>query len=206
MSQVPAVPQIPAILPVIVFMGDSDDNIIDATDRRDHVFGRGGNDTLNGLDGNDLLEGGAGNDTLDGGADHDVLRGGKGNDTLIISDGDDELTGGGGRDVFRFDSVFISGTSTITDFSAKKDVIQLDRSQFFILPPNGSVDYLPVGKLAARHFHIGAAPGDANDYITYNAGTGDLFFDRDGTGGFVTQLIAKLPSGLDMTHNNIVIS
>ena len=50
------------------------------------------------------------------------LKGGKGNDTLIGGEGNDTLTGGSGENTF----VYESGDDTITDYTAKKDKIQLE--------------------------------------------------------------------------------
>ena len=58
-----------------------------------------GNDTLYGRGGDDTLEGGAGSDVLYGETGNDTLRGGEGSDTLIGGTGDDTLDGGPGNDI-----------------------------------------------------------------------------------------------------------
>jgi Ca2+-binding RTX toxin-like protein len=67
----------------------------------DHLYGGGGNDTIDGLAGNDYLEGNAGDDTLDGGKGIDTLKGGQGNDTYILraetSDATDTIIDSDGR-------------------------------------------------------------------------------------------------------------
>jgi VCBS repeat-containing protein len=71
-----------------------------------------------------------------------VLDGGAGNDTLIAANGattliggpGDTLTGGKGADNFVFVGNF--GHDTITNYSASKDLIELDHNQF----PNGLTD------------------------------------------------------------------
>ena len=72
-------------------MGNADDNLLDAQD---------GNDTLYGFGGSDHLRGGGGDDTLYGGAGHDVLQGGDGDDHLVGGDGNDLFNGGAGADQF----------------------------------------------------------------------------------------------------------
>jgi Ca2+-binding RTX toxin-like protein len=182
----------------------------------DTLTGGAGNDALQGGAGNDRLAGGAGNDTLTGGADDDVLVGGSGDDVLLVGStpSADILTGGAGRDAFRFDNVNgrLDPIPTITDFSPGNDVIQINRSQFFVSDPiTGVPGQLPLGSLAPGNFHIGAAPADLDDYFIYDPGTGSLSFDRDGSRsgpGFPTTQIAQLSTGLDLLgidSANIVI-
>ena len=77
-----------------VLEGGAGDDYLDG-DLRDGV----GADTLNGGAGDDTLVGGGGGDVLDGGEGDDFLRGGVGTDTLNGGAGDDTLEGGGGADV-----------------------------------------------------------------------------------------------------------
>ena len=77
-----------------VLEGGAGDDYLDG-DLRDGV----GADTLNGGAGDDTLVGGGGGDVLDGGEGDDFLRGGVGADTLNGGAGDDTLEGGGGADV-----------------------------------------------------------------------------------------------------------
>jgi Ca2+-binding RTX toxin-like protein len=65
-----------------------------------------------------------------------VLDGGAGNDTLVATNGattliggpGDTLTGGSGSDTFVFLNNF--GHDTVTNYSASKDLIELDHNQF----------------------------------------------------------------------------
>jgi Ca2+-binding RTX toxin-like protein len=77
------------------------------------VYGRGGNDEIDGGSGPDFLLGGPGDDTVDGGAGHDRLDGGPGADKLFgmggndahrCGDGNDEADGGFGNDGFAGDA------------------------------------------------------------------------------------------------------
>ena len=111
--------------------------------RADHLYGMGGNDTIQGYGGEDYIEGGAGRDTMNGGAgndifaiigedeDYDIFNGGADEDTILGSTGDDTIrfhdfqgentveiiNGGGGEDTIAgtdmADTIDLSGTTLI---------------------------------------------------------------------------------------------
>ena len=100
-----------------LFGGDSDDSLFgdnspqdevdDAIDGDDELFGGGGNDRISGQGGDDRIVGNSGTDTLagDDGADmifgdedRDNITGGQGLDTIFGGGGDDRLRGGDGQD------------------------------------------------------------------------------------------------------------
>jgi Ca2+-binding RTX toxin-like protein len=64
------------------------------------LYGRDGNDDIDGSNGDDQLYGENGNDGLAGSSGNDHLYGGDGNDGLYGYDGDDHLYGGAGGDFF----------------------------------------------------------------------------------------------------------
>ena len=114
--------------------GDTGDDTINAQesinavtiyggDGVDKLYGGAGKDTLQGGAGNDELYGGAGDDTLLGGADDDILNGGDGNDSLNGGTGNDTMTGGVGSDTFVHYQTH--GNTTVTDYTAGEDVIQI---------------------------------------------------------------------------------
>ncbi len=151
----------------------------------DRLLGKGGNDSLVGGDGNDTLDGAAGNDALRAGAGDDSVLGGGGNDTLVGELGRDTLDGGAGKDLFVFDALPSAGNAdTIMGFNAADDTIQLVRAAGYLA--------LPAGALAAGAFVVGAAALDGGDRIIYNAGTGALLYDADGTGATPAVTIATL--------------
>lgn len=80
-------------LPVVVFGGDGDDEIL-GTPADDELHGGSGIDTISGL---------AGEESLYGGEDGDSLYGGTGNDLLIGRAGADLLDGGEGEDGYALD-------------------------------------------------------------------------------------------------------
>ena len=65
---------------------------------------------------------------------------------------------------------------------------------------------LAVGTLVANAFTIGAAAADAADRIIYNAATGGLFFDRDGTGATYAAIeFASASHNLALTNADFVV-
>lgn len=121
----------------IKIYGRGNDNTFIGGTLGEYVEGDAGNDTLNGNGGNDTLYGdttgenpwavsytAAGNDKLFGGAGNDTLYGQGGNDVLNGGVGTNSLWGGVGADQFQFTT---SGDqSTIRDFEASVDKIQID--------------------------------------------------------------------------------
>jgi Ca2+-binding RTX toxin-like protein len=132
-------------------------------------------DNLNGLGDNDTLLGNAGNDNLNGGA---------GNDTLTGGEGADKLTGGLDNDTFVFNVDPASGKDTIADF-AIGDMIQLDNATFTMLGADGTLngDPFTAGKVALD---------GNNNYLTYDRGTGTLWYDADGNGSGAAVEVAFL--------------
>jgi serralysin len=121
-----------------------------------NLTGNSANNSLVGSSGANVLNGGAGNDTLDGGL---------GNDTLI---------GGTGKDVFVFDTALGAGNvDTISGFVAVDDTIVLSKSIFTVL----AGEVLNPSALVA-----GLANQTAGTRIVYEAGTGALYYDADGSG------------------------
>lgn len=152
------------------------------------LTGNTGNNTLTGNDGSNMLNGAVGRDSLFGGAGNDVLLGGTGNDTL---------SGGAGKDTFKFNAALTANIDKITDFSVADDTIQLENSFFTKLSA--------TGVLAAGMFVKGAAAQDANDYVVYNAVTGAVTYDADGSGTGAGLQIAVLGINLALTNADFVV-
>jgi Ca2+-binding RTX toxin-like protein len=140
------------------------------------VTGSARGDEISGSDFNDRLFGGGGADTVRGQAGNDIVGGGVGRDFL---------EGGDGRDAFLFNSAPTSANfDHIMDFRPIDDTIRLENAVF---------TGLAAGPLAASAFKdIAVAPVDANDRVIYNSDTGQLFFDKDGSGALPRALIAVL--------------
>lgn len=107
----------------IVSLGKGDDFAF-LYDGNDAARGGGGKDEIHGEAGDDEIWGQGGHDRLFGGEGDDMLDGGGGKDRLDGGAGVNTLTGGKGRDVFVFGSA--NEESTITDFEAGRDKIEVD--------------------------------------------------------------------------------
>ena len=161
------------------------------------VSGSSYNDGLTGDDLGNLLSGNGGSDLLSGNAGSDTIDGGTGNDTLQGGAGADYLTGGIGRDVFAFDAAPGVGTfDRIIDFTVADDQIQLSR---------GAFPALAAGALASSAFKLGIAATQSTQRILYDAATGDLRYDADGSGAGAAVKIAALSAGLSLTAGHFWI-
>lgn len=155
------------------------------------------------LQGNDTINLNIGQDVSIGGyAGNDILTGGIGNDTIDGGTGADTLTGGAGADSFVFSTALGStNIDTITDFNPGQDSIALDPTVF------AGVFGAASGALPANAFSSGVA--DANTRIIYNASSGALSYDRDGSGtAYAAQQFATLGTGTHPTLSatNFVMS
>ena len=84
----------------------------------------------------------------------------------------------------------MTNVDDVFDFSVLNDTINLENAVFV---------GLVAGALPAGQFHIGAAAADGNDHIIYDAASGDLSFDADGTGASAQVQFASLQPGLALT-------
>ncbi len=75
-------------------IGNSGNNHLEGSSKRDFISGLGGNDQIRGNSDQDCLVGGEGNDVLRGGSGNDFLDGGPGNDTLFGNSGQDKCVNG----------------------------------------------------------------------------------------------------------------
>ncbi len=133
-----------------ILNGDFGDDTLIAGAGNDIVYGGVGADTIAGNDGDDNLIGGAGQDVLHGGegddivtgsgdaADRDYLNGGQGNDILIAGE-DDWMNGGDGSDTFALTDG--TGASTIDDFDATEDILQV------IYDPSAGIPELSIANI-----------------------------------------------------------
>ncbi len=188
--------------------GGEGDDILTGGDGIDTLIGGKGNDSLTGGWGNDLLTGNSGNDTLighsgndslDGGNGLDSLIGGSGQDTLIGGSSNDTLTGGVGKDIFVFNSSYLDGKDTITDFTPGEDKIHINSLGF-------NFDILDSGTLQNARFVLGTTSLDSDDRFIFNTKNNTLFFDQDGTGfGFIQKAIAVLSNDIDLKAGDIIL-
>jgi RTX toxins and related Ca2+-binding proteins len=156
----------------------------------ENAIGGAGNDTMTGNAAANTLMGGAGSDRLSGLGDNDVLAGGRGNDVL---------TGGVGADAFRFDTTLSRTTNLdwITDFNPADDTIMLDHMVFGAA---GAAGFLP-----SAEFWAGTRAHDGSDRIVYDATTGLISYDPDGTGRAAAVQFAQVNKGLKLTAGDFLI-
>jgi Ca2+-binding RTX toxin-like protein len=134
----------------------------------------------------DILTGNAGVNILSGLSGNDILEGGLGNDTL---------TGGAGADIFRFFTALNATTNkdTITDFVVVDDTFELENAIMTTLTS--------TGVLAANLFkNLSLGAIDADDRIIYNAATGALSYDADGSGAGAAIQFAAVGTNLAITN------
>ncbi|HEY9643451.1 MAG TPA: hypothetical protein V6C57_23385 [Coleofasciculaceae cyanobacterium] len=179
---------LPANVEVLTLTGDAAING-SGNDLDNTLTGNTGSNTLTGGDGNDLING---EDRNDFAGSNDVLQGGNGNDTLIGWYGSDSLTGGAGSDRFVLGTTASdtftlqgAGIDVITDFNrSQADKISLSLEAFFF---GGT-----AGALPAEQFRSGTTALTATQRFLYEASTGQLFFDADGSGAAAKTQIATL--------------
>ena len=141
------------------------------------------------------------NDVLDGTTGGQNLTGQAGNDTLWGAAGVDTLWGGSGNDAFIFRETGSANADGIRDFSSASDKLWLDRSAMAALGVNGN---FAVGDERFASNSTGTAQ-DANDRVIFQTGTGQVWYDADGSGAGARQLIATLQSGATLAATNIVV-
>ena len=109
----------------------------------------------------------------------------------------DEFSFRHGYDTFVFDSALNSGVDRITDFSQVGDTIRLENAVFTALNT--------AGTLSSSAFYAGTAAHDATDRIIYNAATGALSYDTDGSGAAAPIQFALLGTGLHLTASDFIV-
>lgn len=150
-------------------------------------------DTYNSIEG---LVGGVGADVIIGNAAANWLYGGGGADYIDGLGGNDVLVGGAGADRFRFSTALgASNVDNIQDFQHGVDDILLAQSIFAAIGPT----------LTADEFRIGMAQ-DANDFILYNPGTGQLYYDSNGSAAGGMILFATVTPGTVLDVNDFVMA
>jgi Ca2+-binding RTX toxin-like protein len=139
--------------------------------------------------------------SLTGNSSANTIVGNAGKNLLEGKGGNEVLTGGAGRDTFLFDTKpkSFKNADRITDFSPPHDTIRLDHDVF---------SHLRKGRLKASAFHVpaeGHAAHDRSDRIIYDASTGNLYFDPDGTGHKHAVKFAMVDAGLHLSARDFYV-
>ncbi len=173
----------------------------------DWMYGNAGADRMTGGFGDDLADGGAGNDTITddfgndtaiGGAGNDVISTGSDNDFIEGGAGADRLSGGIGNDVYFYASRG-HGNDVILDFESSQDRFEFSGLGFRVDPGTNLED--GVTFIAAPSDPVSVV---AEATMLYNTGTGQLWFDVDGTGSAAAQLIATIQGAPQVTHQDFI--
>jgi Ca2+-binding RTX toxin-like protein len=130
-----------------------------------------------------------------------MIDGQGGNDVLVGGAGFDSLTGGEGKDTFVFDidQVFdltLIGVDEISDFNAKQDKLQIDRTTF-----------TKVKKLSFETVETARQARRSKALIVYNERFGALIYNENGAkNGFGNGgQFASLSDGLNLTVKNFSV-
>lgn len=142
--------------------------------------------TLLGTNKGNRFESGSGDDMLNGRGGKDWLDGGSGNDVLI---------GGKGADRFVFSVNFSTATADIIEDFQNIDRILLVGDVFDAIGP----------KLTKGEFVYGATAKNAKDRVIFDKATGKLYYDADGTGSEVPDLIATINGPGNVTFDNLIL-
>lgn len=134
----------------------------------ENVVGSSFDDLLTGSNAANRIEGGAGDDTLNGGLGSDILDGAAGSDSFVFGT-----------------ALGAANVDTILSFNVADDSILLENTGIFSA-------LTATGALSAEAFRLGTAAADASDRIIYDAATGNLFYDSDGTGAAAAVRFAVL--------------
>jgi Ca2+-binding RTX toxin-like protein len=114
------------------------------------------------------------------------------------TNGSNILTGGVGEDSFTFDTEPSSANVVvITDFDTTNDTIRLDSSIFTTLTKSGT--------LSSSFFRVGEKALDPKDHIVYDANTGVLAYDADGSGAGAAVKFAVIENKAALTAADFVV-
>lgn len=179
----------------VLYGGDDNDRIF-GNNNNDSLYGGNGLDNLKGGSGNDFLYGGNNNDTVIGGNNSDRILGENGNDRLEGGNGSDTLTGGEGLDDFVFASIN-QPADVITDFTVEDDSL--------VFVASGFAGISTLGMVSVDMFTIGSNASTTSARFIYSAGSGELFYDQDGSGSSAKVKLADLDAGLPLTNSDFVM-
>ncbi|MEM8789984.1 MAG: LamG-like jellyroll fold domain-containing protein [Pseudomonadota bacterium] len=183
--------------------GEGDDRIGTGTGD-DEVSGEAGNDrivtgagsdTAYGGEGDDRIKTDADDDEVYGGAGDDRIRGGDGEDLIVGGEGNDIVAGGNGADTFSFAEFGLGNFDHIRDFEVGIDKIALDQGVFDGIN----------GDALGDQFITASEAQSAEDRVIYDANSGHVLYDADGTGEAEAQFIARIGRDLGLTESDFTL-
>lgn len=136
-----------------------------------------------------------------GNAAANIILGNAGRNVIAGGGGKDTLTGGAGKDVFLFDTPpsAAGNVDHITDFLPGTDTIRLAHAEFTKLAAGA----LPTGAFFLNP--TGSAAHDTSDRIIYDAPSGGLYYDANGTAPGAATQFATLSAHLSLTAGDFFI-
>jgi Ca2+-binding RTX toxin-like protein len=137
-------------------------------------------------------------ESLTGTSGADAINGLAGSDRIWGKGGNDILVGGSGSDGFVFDTKLnaASNVDTIMDFNVDGDRLRLDDAIF---------TKLSKGTLKSSQFRSGEKALDSNDYIIYDKNTGDVYYDRDGSGSSAAVKFADIDNKAKLNYADFYV-
>lgn len=135
----------------------------------------------------------SGDNSLIGTSVGDKIDSQGGNDKIWGKGGSDLIFTGSGKDAITFDtSLGSNNVDWIVDFDPAYDTLSLENAIFTKLTDTDKV-------LRPSWFRVGEKALESNDYIVYNKATGDLYYDRDGSGSGAAIKFAHLENKPTLT-------
>ena len=208
-----------------VVIGNSGDNLIDGGPRNDTMIGGAGNDIYLVRDAGDMVVEAAGegvdsvrsfihyelaaevenlyiqtNVALNGrgNALNNIIVGNNAANVINGREGSDILTGQGGADTFVFDrAASAANADRITDFQVDTDRLLFARSAYA---------GFAAGTFQATALAYGTTAVDADDRLVYDAATGRLWYDADGSGTGAQELVAVLTNRAAIDAGDIFLA
>jgi hypothetical protein len=137
--------------------------------------------------------------SLTGTSSNDKISGKGGNDKIWGKKGSDLIITGSGKDAIIFDTCLgPKNVDYIVDFNPAYDTLYLENSIFTKLTDTNKV-------LRPSLFRVGEKALESNDYIVYNKATGDLYYDKDGSGSGAAIKFAHLENKPTLMFTDFVI-
>ncbi len=91
-----------------------------------------------------------------------------------------------------------AGADVVVDFAPGSDMIAISRGAF-------AAPGVPPGQLAQTRFAPGIQAEDRQNRLIYDRDSGPLWYDCDGSGALVPQLIATLQNRADLSASDIFV-